>query len=81
MFGHQSQKEGTPAFPVFDSLFGAENDESLPTGSPLSINQSDFSFTGTTGYFPFQDGNNGMNITWALTWSAPCAGVVGCVDP
>ena len=83
VFGWRNPKsEGDPPFPVFDSLIGAENGESLPTGSPLhEFDQGDFSFTGTTGYFPFQDGNNGMNITWALTWSAPCAGVAGCIDP
>jgi hypothetical protein len=79
VFEYRDSKEGS--FPTFDSLFGASNDEFLPSGAPLSTDLEDFSFSGTTGYFPFQDGNNGMNITWALTWSAPCGGINGCTDP
>jgi hypothetical protein len=78
--------EGSDAkfVPFFDSLFGTYGtaDEFLPTFSILDPPDINYTFTGTTGYYPFQDGNNGMNITWNLVWSAPCGEVTqGCTNP
>jgi len=69
-------------YPFFDSLFGTHDDEFLPTfHQPTLPTHDDFTFTGTTGYYPFQDGENNMNIKWQLSWSSPCGDVANCVDP
>jgi hypothetical protein len=45
------------------------NNDDLPT------------FAQPAGDFPYQDSNNGLSITWKLTWSADCAGMEGtCSD-
>jgi len=49
--------------------------------TPKDASHTDFTYTGAKGNYPFQDGQNGLNITWKLTWSAPCGGVSNCTDP
>ena len=48
----------------------------------LSPPDSNYTYTGTTGYYPFNDGNNTTTVSWKLTWSAPCGEVtVDCTNP
>lgn len=79
-------------YAFMDSLFGSRDMVNYPQGGLFQptinnyvnftpVGEIDGPWTGTQGAFPFQDSKNGLSITWKLAWSAPCNGVVGCVDP
>jgi hypothetical protein len=77
----------------FDSQFGTYDSANYPnngeylvtissTGAfPYGTNDGKPKFTQPPKAYPFHDNQNGLSMTWKLTWSAPCGEVAGgCSD-
>jgi len=77
----------------FDSQFGTYDSANYPsngeylttinsTGAfPYGSNDGKPTFTQPSKAYPYHDNQNGLSITWKLTWSAPCGEVAGgCSD-
>ena len=80
-------------YPFFDSQFGTYDSTNHPGGGeylvtisqtgdyPYGNNDPKPKFTQPTKDYPYHDNQNGLSMTWQLTWSAPCGGVAGgCSD-
>jgi hypothetical protein len=78
-------------YPFFDALFGSYDPTNHPAGGeflptfntgtwPYNTIANKPKFTESTKDYPYPDNQNGLDITWKLTWSAPCGGVAGFCD-
>jgi hypothetical protein len=93
--GTLKHQESTPdmadIYPFFDAVFGSYDGTNHPAGGeflptfntgtwPYNTVANKPRFTESTKGYPYHDNLNGLDITWKLTWSAPCGGVAGFCD-
>ena len=83
----EAVEDGDYAF--FDSQFGTFDSTNHPLGGdhyvnfnstgawPYGNNDAKPTFTQPSDPYPYQDNQNGMSVTWRLSWSAPCGEVAG----
>ncbi len=78
-----------PPYAFFDSQFGSYDSTNHPAGGEHIVNITSTGlqlYDSTNQYptfaqpadaYPYQDNQNGLSITWKLSWSSPCAEVNG----